>query len=309
MTCAKLCTGCGNHKPLDAFGPNKKAKDGLNWNCRLCANEKLSERLRKRGREEFCAQCSGIFVSIPRPGRPNGESRFCSPHCAQQKRSDGAAWKARNKSCKACNVEKSLADFRPGKLKCKACDAVQQSERSVAKGEDRACDHCGSIFLAKRTSNGLGRFCSRACVDESKVLREDRPCRHCGSIVRRPSTSESAFCNPKCHGLFANGPNSPHWKGGLRPNGMRAVYVGKRDGYSSSSWAEHRVIASHVIGRQLARSEVVIHIDGNNGNNAPSNLFVCESQSEWRRRVIGSTLPWPKESNLSILRNSWQTAA
>jgi hypothetical protein len=47
----------------------------------------------------------------------------------------------------------------------------------------------------------------------------------------------------------------------------------------------------------LKRSEIVVHINNDGLDNRPSNLFLCESMSEFARRRDGS-LPWPKKSNL-----------
>jgi hypothetical protein len=80
------------------------------------------------------------------------------------------------------------------------------------------------------------------------------------------------------------------------------VHVGRRKGYTSTLWAAHRVIASAAIGRTLKRSEVVMHIDNDKKNNKPENLYVCESISEFRRRFLGVSMPWPNSSNLEQLK-------
>lgn len=43
---------------------------------------------------------------------------------------------------------------------------------------------------------------------------------------------------------------------------------------------DYRKIAEEKIGRKLKKEETVHHIDGNSSNNDPSNLLVCENQSE-----------------------------
>lgn len=64
---------------------------------------------------------------------------------------------------------------------------------------------------------------------------------------------------------------------------------------------EHRVVASRAIGRALLRSEPLLHINNQLGDNRPDNLFICGSNSEMLRRVHG-TLPWPTSSNLGTYR-------
>jgi hypothetical protein len=41
----------------------------------------------------------------------------------------------------------------------------------------------------------------------------------------------------------------------------------------------------------------VIHINNEGLDNKLSNLYICESMSEYAKRRVGS-LPWPKKSNL-----------
>lgn len=46
---------------------------------------------------------------------------------------------------------------------------------------------------------------------------------------------------------------------------------------------EHRAVAERVLGRSLAKGEVVHHLDGNKRNNDPGNLLVFASQAEHAR--------------------------
>lgn len=48
---------------------------------------------------------------------------------------------------------------------------------------------------------------------------------------------------------------------------------------------EHRVVAEQMLGRPLAKGEIVHHVDGNKHNNAPENLKVM-SQSEHMREHL-----------------------
>jgi hypothetical protein len=73
--------------------------------------------------------------------------------------------------------------------------------------------------------------------------------------------------------------------------------IGRRKGYASKYIAEHRLVIAKHIGRMLTRSETVIHINNDGLDNRLSNLFICESMSEFSSRRNGS-LPWPEKSNL-----------
>jgi hypothetical protein len=78
------------------------------------------------------------------------------------------------------------------------------------------------------------------------------------------------------------------------------VLIGKRKGYVGKYTAEHRLVVAKHIGRMLVRGEVVIHINNQGLDNRLSNLYVCESMSEYTLRRLG-TLPWPTKSNVDQL--------
>lgn len=44
----KTCTACKQELPLEAFGKNKANKDGLNYTCRPCTNQRMRDNHKKR---------------------------------------------------------------------------------------------------------------------------------------------------------------------------------------------------------------------------------------------------------------------
>jgi hypothetical protein len=50
----KFCTKCEQFFPLNAFGRNSKAKDGLQWWCKTCTNAYQAEVYRRGGKKSLC---------------------------------------------------------------------------------------------------------------------------------------------------------------------------------------------------------------------------------------------------------------
>jgi hypothetical protein len=104
----------------------------------------------------------------------------------------------------------------------------------------------------------------------------------------------------KCRTEFFSGANSNNFQGGVhvrKEDNHRYVLIGRRKGYVGKYISEHRLFIAKYLGRMLTRSEVVIHINNQSLDNRLSNLYLCESMSEYAKRRVGS-LPWPKKSNL-----------
>lgn len=91
----KICTKCGETKPLDAFSRNRRASDGRRTSCRACYNifqresrsqkraataEVRAERERKRAELEKVRCLHGTCMS-PGKDQPEGLGfRFCDEH-------------------------------------------------------------------------------------------------------------------------------------------------------------------------------------------------------------------------------------
>lgn len=93
------------------------------------------------------------------------------------------------------------------------------------------------------------------------------------------------------------GAKNPAWKGGVTIKRSKGNYGGVRhvrapawalpmargDGYI----AEHRLVMAKMIGRLLARTEVVHHLDHDPANNAPTNLELWPTNGSHKMGEVG----------------------
>ena len=73
-----------------------------------------------------------------------------------------------------------------------------------------------------------------------------------------------------------------------KPIGSKNVdsngYVRVKVAEGSATWRpEHQLVMERILGRSLARGEVVHHINGVRSDNRPENLHLCESHAEHMR--------------------------
>jgi hypothetical protein len=173
---------------------------------------------------------------------------------------------------------------------------------------DKECENCGGIFTAAKSSTatrGDGRrlYCSKKCFTEGARSFEEKPCAVCGTLFYASGAYKNEIqktCSWKCKTEFFSGANSHGFRGGEHINkdsNHKFVLIGKRKGYASKYIVEHRLLIAKYLGRFLTRGETVIHINNNGLDNKLSNLYLCESMSEYAKRRVGS-LPWPRKSNL-----------
>lgn len=177
---------------------------------------------------------------------------------------------------------------------------------SCVRPQPKTCESCGSVFMAGRSSTatkGDGRrlYCSKACAAAGLRKADERTCENCGSKffpISMTQNPDQKCCSAKCAAEFYVGANHPTFRGGVshQGDGQRWVLM-PRPGYVGKYIQEHRLVATRLIGRMLLKTEPVLHINNDLGDNRPENLFVCGSIGEMRRRVTGK-LDWPKRSNL-----------
>lgn len=117
------------------------------------------------------------------------------------------------------------------------------------------------------------------------------------------------------------GPRSPKhhgsWNGGRIVDKSGYILV-KMDDHPDANHQgyvrEHRYVMEQMIGRPLLPTEVVDHIDGDKGNNSPSNLRLFESNAEHLRVTLKGKCPkWTPEGRARTLegarrpRAKWKT--
>lgn len=138
------------------------------------------------------------------------------------------------------------------------------------------CTECGKEFqtFPAWVRKVKSPMCSRQCNGAARG-REWATHGHKGKAAWKPGSLESVRAK-------MTGEHNPAWKGGatyFRKHGNYApikyvrcppefVQMARKDGYVM----EHRLIVARLIGRPLARVEVVHHVDHNPQNNDPLNL-------------------------------------
>lgn len=224
-------------------------------------------------------------------------------------------------TCQKCGGNYYVPPSRVGKSHycSKRCyDAVRQTgERKVCrdfgapKPEWKECPICGIKFWAtkssRKTSDGLRIYCSTKC---SKQMRRGsmRTCLCCGkefyiAPAKARQRNSGNCCSAECQKQHYTNERAAQWKGGrYLDKHTRTIRVRlERDGFASKYVAEHRVVASRIIGRMLETYEPIIHINNITTDNRPANLFICRTIAELRKRWHG-VWPWPQRSNLDRYR-------
>lgn len=145
------------------------------------------------------------------------------------------------------------------------------------------CAECGVEFR-RYVSLATGRrvFCSRACLGKSKRHGSVQFCAWCDTpFYRRYGEQDIGiavmqFCSRECYGEWRDDKRTSYPKDGPRH--------------------KHRIVAEAILGRQLARYEVVHHVDEDKQNFHPSNLVVFPSQREHARHHFS------KHPDLELIR-------
>lgn len=74
----------------------------------------------------------------------------------------------------------------------------------------------------------------------------------------------------------------PNWKGGIKINhyGYRLIHRPDHPYCDSQGYVfEHRLVVEQAIGKILSRTVKIHHVNGDRGDNSPTNLVACESHA------------------------------
>lgn len=209
-------------------------------------------------------------------------------------------------SCAACGkeIQKRKSDAarnKTGRWFCSRECQFSVGSRPRRKAM-RQCEQCGEEFYPLYGGRRVPRFCSRACSDAwQRRNRVIRTCEVCGRDFSRPPSwktrQRARFCSKDCESL-----GKAKRKAGHMHNGRPAVidnsgYVRVHEpdhpaAYKNGQVFEHRLVMENFLGRRLATSEHVHHVNGNKTDNRLENLVIMDhlehlalSGSEYRRAL------------------------
>lgn len=99
--------------------------------------------------------------------------------------------------------------------------------------------------------------------------------------------NKSKYCSLKCRSKVLSGPDNPHWRGGVhhRSDGYILIRIDTfHKGHKGKKYdLQHRIIMSQHLGRELLRTEVVHHLNGDPHDNRVDNLEII-TQAEHAKK-------------------------
>lgn len=159
------------------------------------------------------------------------------------------------------------------------------------------CEWCGVHVRKSRSPATLRgkqpRFCSQSCNGASRkgtgpglTLNHEYDCAICGKhcrVYRSPSAPRPTTCSVTCTGIKNLGEGNGAFSGGrhLADTGYVRVLDPSHPHADSRGYVyEHRSVMEKIVGRILARTEVVHHINRVKHDNRPENLMLFASQAD-----------------------------
>ena len=237
---------------------------------------------------QTCEQCGVVYTAHKRG------QRFCGKSCSGLAHGAKLMVAHTARTCPGCGVVWSAPPSNPSQYCSKTC--IFDSGR-WGKPVERECLTCGAMFTV--SPRKVGHYCSRQCAHAGLAKGDvTKVCASCGDGFTVPlGRADEATCSHACRDAYFLRDRHHAWKGGEVLQNARPYRRLDREGYQAKYEGEHRLIAAREIGRPIQRGEVVLCIDGNNENLAPSNLFLLPNQTEFGLLRSGAW-EWPTTSNL-----------
>lgn len=126
----KVCTRCGERKPIDAFYFVSKALGTRRGQCKPCMSD-IKAMQKDPNWKPACSRC-GVEMERFGPGRRLCAKCFNSSYELEQKRA-GGSHRQPLKPCSACGVSRLRADTVPNTQLCGVCRSVSQGRRKRLK--------------------------------------------------------------------------------------------------------------------------------------------------------------------------------
>lgn len=189
--------------------------------------------------------------------------KYCSRVCQS-----AAIARDNQRTCLRCG---EAFQWRSG-IVGKYCSSV--CYRAARQGCE-VCQLCGQPLAANQL-----RYCSHPCRDAAKVTIEQRPCEQCGTLmqVEFHLRDTKRFCSRACltQSKRLTGPGARM----KRHDGYIQVYHPTHpDTTRAGMMLEHRLVAEQKYGRRILPTEHVHHLNGVRDDNRPENLEVIDPSS------------------------------
>ena len=191
MAIEKVCPRCNTLKPLDSFGKNKRAPDGINYICKSCHSNQVKSTQRKRTlrtssqlsedqkrlRPDGVKRCRMCNLSLPLTSF--GRSIYCA---------DGL-----NDNCQKCNISRVSAGI--DERRRRSSSQIEEEQRVKHPEGIKLCPECledkpiSAFYSESLQPDGLSRLCIECKLHAYRVRYVSRRSLVIDTLMERYGTS------------------------------------------------------------------------------------------------------------------------